>query len=98
MAELFATLTCHAAWNLPGRACLQVLRSNLSHFQTVSLDQKDYWRAIERMVGLSLRGGGLYDALHAQAALKSGADQLLTLNSKHFLRLGEEVAGLVREP
>jgi hypothetical protein len=64
----------------------------------VSLDQGDYWHVMERVAGLSLPGVGIYDALHAHAALKSRADQLLTFNSKHFVRLGDDVAALVQAP
>ncbi len=32
------------------------------------------------MVSLNLPGGGIYDALIAQAALKANVDRLLTLN------------------
>jgi predicted nucleic acid-binding protein len=50
------------------------------------------------MVSLNLPGGGIFDALIAQAALKANVDQLLTLNPKHFNRLSQTVASLVRVP
>jgi uncharacterized integral membrane protein len=80
------------------RDTLWVLSSYLSQFGAVPLDQHDYWLVIERVSGLSLPAGGIYDALHAQAALKSIADQLLTFNAKHFVRLGDDVAALARVP
>lgn len=39
---------------------------------------------IAQMTQLNLVGGGIFAALIAQAALKSAADRLLTLNPKHF--------------
>lgn len=54
--------------------------------------------AIDRMKGLNLSGGGIYDALHAQAALKSEVDAILTLNPEHFTRLGANIASLVQVP
>jgi predicted nucleic acid-binding protein len=47
---------------------------------------------IAQMVALNLPGGGIFDALIAQAALKANADILLTLNFNHFTRLGEVIA------
>lgn len=50
------------------------------------------------MVTLNLPGGGIFDALIAQAALKADVDILLTLNPNHFTRLGEAIAYLVQVP
>ena len=50
------------------------------------------------MVTLNLTGGGIYDSLIAQVVFKVEVDRLLTLNPKHFIRLGEEVAKLVEVP
>lgn len=47
---------------------------------------------------LGIKGGGIYDALIAQAALQAKADVLLTANAKHFVRLGERIANLVQVP
>jgi len=47
---------------------------------------------------LKITGGGIYDAIIAQAALKANVDVLLTMNSKHFTRLGEHISRLVRDP
>ncbi|MBW4566670.1 MAG: hypothetical protein KME31_01245 [Tolypothrix carrinoi HA7290-LM1] len=56
----------------------------------------DYQATIARMVSLNLPGGGIYDALIAQAAIKANVDVLLTLNANDFTRLGEDVAQLVQ--
>ena len=58
----------------------------------------DYDAAIDRMVALNLPGGGIFDALIAQAAVKASVDILLTLNPKHFVRLGEEISSIVQVP
>ncbi|MEG4026474.1 hypothetical protein [Microcoleus sp. S13C4] len=50
------------------------------------------------MVSLKLSGGGIYDRLMAQAALKVGVDVLLTLNPNDFTRLGDDVRRLVQVP
>jgi hypothetical protein len=64
----------------------------------VVLTTENYLATLTRMVRLNIVGGGSYDGLIAQAALKAKVDILLTLNPKHFPRLGEEVARLVQVP
>jgi predicted nucleic acid-binding protein len=71
---------------------------NLQSFEAVPLAFEDYQAAITQMVSLNLPGGGIYDALIAQAALKGNAEVLLTLNAKHFTRLGAAIASLVQIP
>lgn len=98
LAELFAVLTGHPSWRVSpadGLAGIEALESNLS---IVDLRTADYKAALSRMAELGLTGGGIYDALHARAALKVDADVLLTYNAKHFTRLGEDVASLVKIP
>lgn len=46
------------------------------------------------MATLNLPGGGIFDAVIAQAALKAKVDILLTLNPNHFTRLGNEIANI----
>lgn len=50
------------------------------------------------MVELNLPGGGIFDMLIAQAALEVKADRLLTLNAKHFTRIGEPITSIVHVP
>lgn len=59
---------------------------------------EDYQATVSKMVSSSLPGGGIYDGLIAQAALKAGVDVLLTLNPNDFTRLGDDVRRLVQVP
>ena len=70
----------------------------LKYLLPVELSAEDYRWAIAQVTSLQLAGGVMYDAVIAQAALKAGVDQLITLNPKDFLRLGSEVSGLVVVP
>jgi predicted nucleic acid-binding protein len=67
----------------------------LEYLEAVPLLAEDYQSAIGLMRSCKLVGGGIFDVLIAQAALKAGVDRLLTLNPKDFTRLGDEIAGLV---
>lgn len=96
LAELYAVMT-----RLPLRpaisptVALQLIEENLKGFQIVALSASDYRAVLQRLEKLGLAGGAVYDALIAQAALKSKAEYLLTLNPGHFRRLGRDVEALV---
>lgn len=68
------------------------------YLQAVPLLVNEYQAAIAQMVSLNLPGGGIFDALIAQAALKAEVDVLLTLNPNHFSRLGTAIAQIVQVP
>jgi predicted nucleic acid-binding protein len=98
-AELYSVLT-----RLPVRPTIapaiaqRLLDENLRLFVAIPLTAHDYQHAIACMVGLNLPGGGIFDALIAQAALKAEVDVLLTLNPSHFTRLGKDLAQRVQVP
>lgn len=68
------------------------------YFEVVPLLSNEYLVAIAQMVALNLPGGGIFDALIAQAALKADVNILLTMNPNHFTRLGEATANIVQVP
>ncbi|MGG6270037.1 type II toxin-antitoxin system VapC family toxin [Leptolyngbya sp. AN03gr2] len=70
----------------------------LDYLEPVPLFADEYQQAIRRMVTLKLVGGGIFDAVIAQAALKAEVEQLLTFNPKDFTRLGDEIASIVQVP
>lgn len=70
----------------------------MNKFEKVALTVEDYEATVAKMVSLNLPGGGIFDALIAQAALKAGVDVLLTLNPNDFTRLGDHIARLVQVP
>lgn len=98
-AELYSVLT-----RLPVKPSIspeiiqRLINENLALFVAIPLTSEDYQQAISCMVSLSLPGGGIFDAIIAQAALKAKVDIILTLNPKHFTRLGEDVAQRVQVP
>jgi predicted nucleic acid-binding protein len=87
-AELYSVLT-----RLPVKPTIspavaqRLINENLNLFVAIPLTVDYYQQAIVCMVKLNLPGGGIFDALIAQAALKAEVDILLTLNPSHFTRL-----------
>ena len=99
LAELYSVLT-----RLPVRPRIspelaqRLISENLERFEVIPLTTEDYQMVLAQMVNLNLTGGGIYDALIAQAAVKAEANTLLTLNPNHFTGLGEDMARLVQVP
>lgn len=99
LAELYSVLTRMPSQpRIRAHDAKRLIESHLRYLETVVLEQADYQAAIAQMTALDLLGGGIFDALIAQAALKSSAERLLTLNPKHFTRLGTELAQIVYVP
>lgn len=71
--------TTNQVWRLLSDGILQIAT-------IVELSQIDYVECLQRLSAEHERGGIVFDALIAQAALKSRVDKLLTLNDKHFQR------------
>jgi predicted nucleic acid-binding protein len=70
----------------------------LNYLEPVPLVAEDYQQVIRVMAALRLTGGGIFDAVIAQAALKANVDQILTFNPKDFVRLGDAIEQMVRQP
>ena len=66
----------------------QLIENNIKNLaKTIYLTEKDYFIIVEKMSASNLIGGIVYDAIIVECALKAKADEILTLNSKDFLRL-----------
>lgn len=53
----------------------------------ISLSEKEYFRIIEKMERLGLKGGIVYDGIVVECALKSKSSEIITCNTKDFSRL-----------
>ena len=56
----------------------------------IYLTDKDYFRVVKKMSNSNLIGGIVYDAIIVECALNSKVDEILTINSKDFLRLTKD--------
>ncbi|MEQ9235682.1 type II toxin-antitoxin system VapC family toxin [Coleofasciculus sp. E2-BRE-01] len=97
LAETYSVLTRLPIQPRLTPAQAQSITTDISqHLNIIPLFSEDYLAAISRMATINLPGGGIFDALIAQAALKAKVDILLTLNPNHFTRLGDAIATLVQ--
>lgn len=74
------------------------LGSIRERLNVIALTEDEYFQAIEAYAAAGVIGGGIYDAMLGQCALKSRAEKIYTWNVKHFVRLGPEIASRVATP
>jgi predicted nucleic acid-binding protein len=99
LAELYSVLTRMPSQPRMSPSDAKILLSAyLSYVEPIALETSDYRAAITQMASLNLPGGGIFDALIAQAALKASVDRLLTLNLSHFTRLNPTIAQIAQVP
>ena len=77
---------------------IRCLHDISSRFRLISLEGTEYVSAIENACAVKTAGGTIYDALIAACALKAGADQIYTWNSRHFAQFGQDVASRISSP
>lgn len=92
LVELYAVLT-----RLPLRPPItpkvaqELIHYNLlNKVQVCALSLEQYWGLLERMSGDGVRGGQSYDWLIAYAGKVAGAEAIVTLNSRHFVEIGNK--------
>jgi predicted nucleic acid-binding protein len=99
LAETYSTLTgMRGARRFSPDEAILFLEGFESWFEVIELGTSEYLSTIEACGSLGITGAAVYDALIGKCAIKAGASVLYTWNVKDFVRLGPEVAGLVRTP
>jgi predicted nucleic acid-binding protein len=99
LAEVYAVATGMPGRNraTPGEALL-FLRDVRERLAIATLDESEYFRALENAAAAAIAGGTLYDAIIAQCALKAEAQTIYTWNARHFQLCGPDIASRVKEP
>ena len=89
LAEAYAVMTRLPAPHRvsPADACELLSGSLERRAKVVGLSEKETWRFLHRNVSRSVAGGSTYDALILACARKGGAQRVLTLDRRDFLRL-----------
>jgi predicted nucleic acid-binding protein len=100
VAEVYTVLSSYPTRPrlTPGLAARLVHDNVAAVAHVVPLTATDYASVVRGVAELGLSGGVVYDALVAQAARKTNADRLLTLNPRDFLRVWPEGADVVFAP
>ena len=99
LAEVFSSLT-----GMPGKdrvtadEAMLFLGNVRERLTLVTLNEKEYFKAVEASAAVGIAGGGIYDLLLGHCALKVNAESIYTWNLKDFKRLGPAIAGRVKTP
>jgi predicted nucleic acid-binding protein len=98
LSEVYATLTgLPVRPRITGPEGIEIVKQIRERLSIISLTEQEYISTLEA-VAPTIVGNTAYDALIAQCAIKAAAVVLLTWNVRHFVRLGPDVARLVKTP
>ena len=70
----------------------------LARLTPISLASNEYLDALGRAADLGLGGGIVYDVRHVACARKCNAQQIYTLNVRHFRTAAPELADRIQRP
>ena len=99
LAEVYSTLT-----RMPGKhrisaeQAMLFLHSIRERLSLIALSGDEYADALQASAALGIVGGGIYDAMLAQCALKAQAEAIYTWNARHYALCGREIVRRLRTP
>ncbi len=96
LAEAYSTLS--GKLGIPPKEAFEILEFAVRGLEVLAFAPTDHMNAIKRMVAVGIGGAGIYDALIAELALRHQCHKVYTFNTKHFMRLGADIAAVVHEP
>lgn len=100
MAECFSFLT---GGRLPRQISAElaatIIETNIVNcMKVISLTAKETLQTLKAAQANGVRGSGIYDALHLAAARKVDAEEIYTLNLRHFQAFAPDLAGRIKSP
>lgn len=100
LAELYAVLsTLPVRPRISPHLARQLVAENVERrVRIIPLSARDYGAVLTEMAARGVPGGVVYDALAVRACQKAGAERLVTLNRRDFLRVWPEGSAAVIEP
>lgn len=89
LAEMYSVLTRapHPYRHSPEQALLSIEENVVKYFEIVTLSGTEYASLVKEAASTGIQGGTIYDAVILRCALKSEAEKVYTLNSRHFQKL-----------
>ena len=99
LAEVYSTLTrMPGRHRISGEQAMLFIGSIRERLTLVALTGQEYADALEASASKGIVGGGIYDAILAQCAIKTKAEIIYTWNERHYAQCGSEVVGRLRNP
>jgi predicted nucleic acid-binding protein len=85
--EVFSTLTKGVSFRYPPADAAKMAADLAADLDFVELSADDTVSALKKASSLGVRGARIHDLMHAMAAIKYRADELLTLDDSGFASL-----------
>lgn len=82
----------------PADAQRLIRRNVLETCKIVDLLAKDYIAILDHLADQRVIGGAIYDGVILYAAIKEGADSILTLNAGHFRKIFPQLTDRITVP
>jgi predicted nucleic acid-binding protein len=99
IGELYAYFTAVREIAMPPGDAARMIRTDVVDRARVrTLPALSYVRLLGKLGGLDIRGGAVYDAIHAEVARREDVDGILTINTKHFLRVWPDDTDRIIDP
>src|ERR1041384_2237145 len=87
LSEVFSTLTKGVNFRYEADDAAKMITDLAADMEFVELTPEDTLAAIQQARSLGVRGARIHDLMHATAAKKCGAEELVTLDKAGFERL-----------
>ena len=91
LMEAYATLSGDPRLKIHPADAAQMVADLAEALKVRALDVADYRRLIASAPRNGIRGGTIYDALHAQTARACGCQEIHTLNVAHFKHVAPDI-------
>ena len=100
LAEVYSVLTTlPLSPRISSAAAARIIRENLEGRADVQpLAAADYLEVVRHLGDAGLAGGIIYDAVVCRAAVRAGAEMILTFNPKDFRRVWPDSGIRIEEP
>ncbi len=94
LAEAYATLSGDARLRIAPADAAAMVEDLADRLDVQSMSAAEYRKMIRSAPTKGVRGGGIYDALHAQTARLSHCTEIHTLNVGHFRHVAPDMTVL----
>jgi predicted nucleic acid-binding protein len=94
LAEAYATLSGDPRFQIQPADAAQMVADLAATVSVSALRVADYCQVISSAPAKGVRGGTIYDALHAQTARRCGCKEIRTLNIAHFKHVSPDLTVL----
>lgn len=99
LAEVYSTLTrMPGKHRISGEQAMLFINSIRERLSIIALTGDEYANALQSFSEHGIVGGGIYDALLAQCAVKAQASTIYTWNTRHYGLCGPEITHRLRTP